>query len=230
MAFPLAAYLDRIGLTDVPTGAAGLAAVQSAHMRAIPFENIDPLLGEVPSLALDAIVSKLVTARRGGYCFEHNALFGAALGALGYHPHALLARVFDPSGRGGARSHHAFSVEADGETWLCDTGFGGHGALAPLRFTEAGPQVAPNGTYRIRCVREIGETVLDRQVGPAWVPLYGFDMRPVRDIDFEAANFLCAPSQRALMPSPLFSSCSTIRSKSASSCSNVSSEYTFLAW
>ena len=34
--------------------------------------------------------------------------------------------------RGGARSHQAFTVAAEGELWLCDTGFGGHGSLQPL--------------------------------------------------------------------------------------------------
>jgi N-hydroxyarylamine O-acetyltransferase len=161
-------------------------------MHAIPFENIDPLLGRVPSLALEDITAKLVTGRRGGYCFEHNALFGHVLTALGHTPRAVLARVFDPSGRSGARSHHAFTVEAEGETWLCDTGFGGHGALAPLRLTTPAPQAAPNGTYRVRVDAASGETALDRQAGEDWVPLYAFDRAPVRDIDFEAANFLCA--------------------------------------
>lgn len=190
--FTVEHYLDRIGLTDVPPGATGLAAVQTAHMRAIPFENIDPLLGRVPSLTLEDITAKLVTGRRGGYCFEHNALFGHVLQALGYAPRAVLARVFDPSGRSGARSHHAFMVAAAGETWLCDTGFGGHGALAPLRLASPAPQAAPNGTYRVRVDPASGETALDRQAGEAWVPLYTFDTAPARDIDFEAANYLCA--------------------------------------
>ncbi len=203
MGFRIETYLDRIGLADLPGGARGLAAVQEAHMRAIPFENIDPLLGRVPSLALEDVVAKLVTGGRGGYCFEHNALFGHALAASGYALRAVLARVFDGTGRSGARSHHAFIVEAEGETWLCDTGFGGHGALAPLRLTEPGPQPAPNGTYRVRVDPQSQETVLDRQAGETWVPLYGFDRVPVRQIDFEAANYLCARWQGAPFSSNL---------------------------
>lgn len=197
VAFRIEHYLDRIGLTDVPPGASGLAAVQTAHMRAIPFENIDPLLGRVPSLALEDVAAKLVAGRRGGYCFEHNALYGHALQALGHAPRAVLARVFDPAGQSGARSHHAFTVEAEGEIWLCDTGFGGHGALAPVRLTTPAPQAAPNGTYRVRVDATSGETALDRQAGEAWVPLYAFDAAPVRDIDFEAANYLCTRWQGA---------------------------------
>lgn len=48
MTFRLADDLDRIGLAQGPPGAAGFAAVQTAHMRAIPLENVDPLLGRMP--------------------------------------------------------------------------------------------------------------------------------------------------------------------------------------
>jgi len=166
--------------------------VQMAHMCAIPFENIDPLLGSVPSLAPEDVFEKLVSGRRGGYCFEHNALFGRALEALGYAPRAVLARVFDNAGRSGARSHHAFVVEAEGTDWLCDTGFGGHGALSPLRLDVPGPQGVPNGTYRVRGCARHGEIVLERQADEVWLAQYGFDKTPARAIDFEAANFLCA--------------------------------------
>jgi len=197
VAFTIERYLDRLGLTDLPPGADGLAAVQKAHMRAIPFENIDPLLGRLPSLALEDVTAKLVAGQRGGYCFEHNALFGAALEALGHKPRSVLARVFDSAGRGGARSHHAFVVPADGEDWLCDTGFGGHGALCPLRLATASPQSVPNGSYRVRVDQRAGETILERRAGEDWIPLYGFDTAPVRPVDFEAANFLCAHWQGA---------------------------------
>lgn len=192
MAFRLDSYLDRIGLADVPAGAEGLVALQQAHMRSIPFENIDPLLGIVPSLAMADLVDKLVSRGRGGYCYEHNALFGAALGAFGFEAQPVLARVRNGSSRGGARSHQAFVVAAEGETWLCDTGFGGHGSLHPLRLGSPDPQSAPNGTYRVRRDDALGESVLERLADETWVSLYGFDGAPVQEIDFEAANFLCA--------------------------------------
>ena len=46
--FDFAAYLDRIGLTSVTPDLAGLTQLQQAQMRAIPFENFDPLLGRIP--------------------------------------------------------------------------------------------------------------------------------------------------------------------------------------
>jgi len=192
MAFRLTDYLDRIALLDVPEGIAGLRALQAAHMRAIPFENIDPLLGRVPRLDPAGLVEKLVAGGRGGYCFEHNALFGMALEALGHAPRPLLCRVRNGAPEGGARTHQAFEVIAEGERWLADTGFGGHGALHPVALDDAGAQAAPNGVYRVVTDDAGGETVLERLVGEAWVSLYGFDAVPARAIDLEAANFLCA--------------------------------------
>ncbi len=159
-------------------------------MRAIPFENIDPLLGIVPKLSLEAVAAKLIERGRGGYCFEHNALFGEALRALGYQTCAHLARVRNGAGQGGARTHHTFTVSAEGDTWLCDTGFGGHASLHPLRLSQSGPQETPNGTFRVRL--DQAETLVERQGNDKWIPLYGFDGLAVREIDLEAANFLCA--------------------------------------
>lgn len=61
------AYLDRIGLSGPDPG---LPALHAAHVRAIPFENIDPVLGWTPDLNLVAVADKLLTRRRGGYCYE----------------------------------------------------------------------------------------------------------------------------------------------------------------
>jgi len=62
-------------------------------MAAIPFENLDVLLGRGIRLDLASVTAKLVTARRGGYCFEHGTLFQAALRALGIAATAHAARV-----------------------------------------------------------------------------------------------------------------------------------------
>ena len=65
MAFKIATYLDRIGLDQVPTTVDGLLALQQAQMRAIPYENIEVLLGDIPDLTENSIWAKLIDARRG---------------------------------------------------------------------------------------------------------------------------------------------------------------------
>ena len=87
--FDLDCYLSRIGLDGRPT----LAEVHRAHATTIPFENLDPRIGRPVSLALPDIEHKLLTERRGGYCFEQNLLLKMALEALGAEVDMFLARM-----------------------------------------------------------------------------------------------------------------------------------------
>lgn len=197
MSFDLAAYLDRIGLERVSNDAAGLCALQQAHIRSVPFENFDPLLGIVPELAPGAIFGKIVTRRRGGYCFEQNGLYGAALAAIGFAPRRLLARVRMRFGPEAARSHLVLTVDIDGETWLADAGFGGPGSLHPLRLGTPEEQATPSGTYRLSEDSERGETVLERLGDEGWSQLYAFDGARVTDGEIASANHFCATWDQA---------------------------------
>lgn len=78
-------YLQRIGLTPgITLDLNGLASVQDAHIRAIPFENFDLLMGRGVSVEPGDIFERLVTDRRGGYCFTTNTLLDAGLRHLGF--------------------------------------------------------------------------------------------------------------------------------------------------
>ena len=87
--FDLDAYLGRIGLNGRPS----IAQVHRAHLTSIPFENLDPHQGVPVSLEVEDLERKLVTERRGGYCFEQNLLLKAALEALGAEVDMFLARM-----------------------------------------------------------------------------------------------------------------------------------------
>ena len=74
----LDAWLARLGIAAPPSPTLqALDAVLAAHLATIPFENVDPLLRRPVRIDLDAVFDKLVTRRRGGYCFELNTLLGA---------------------------------------------------------------------------------------------------------------------------------------------------------
>jgi N-hydroxyarylamine O-acetyltransferase len=186
--FDLRAYLDRIGWrgpldTTFPT----LSGLMRAHMRAIPFENLDVLLGRGIRVDLDGVFTKLVTARRGGYCFEHSTLLAAALARAGFSPVAHSARVVMVAPRSAApRTHMFLSVTIDGTTYVLDPGFGGHGPLVPLplienRETREGPDVH-------RFVRHGGEWVLETPIGGAMTPLWMSTLEADSPIDFVMAN------------------------------------------
>ena len=67
------AYLRRINWTDpVSVDATTLRRLHVAHLRAVPFENLSIHWGEPIVLGDDALFEKIVTRRRGGFCYEFN--------------------------------------------------------------------------------------------------------------------------------------------------------------
>ncbi|MCD2171786.1 arylamine N-acetyltransferase family protein [Rhizobium sp. C4] len=205
MQFDLKAYLARVGIAETPSEAspATLGRLQLAQARHIPFENMDPLTGKVPDLDPAALWRKLVENRRGGYCFEVNALLGTALSTLGFKAMPIMARVRNGAPRGGPRSHMAFIVTIGNETYLADCGFGGGVPMMPFRLDSAEPQEIVGETYRVRRDEDTGEEVLERQTSEGWYGLYGFERSPAFQPDFEAANFVCARWDKAPFPTNL---------------------------
>lgn len=205
MPFDLKAYLQRIGIAETPSEPSPetLGLLQLAQARHIPFENMDLLTGKVPDLDPDALWRKLVENRRGGYCFEVNALFGMALSALGFEAMPIMARVRNGAPRGGPRSHRAFIVTISDQKYLADCGFGGGAPFAPMRLDQTGPQEIMGETYRVRRDEATQEEVLERQVPDGWYGLYGFERSPAFEPDFEAANFVTARWDKAPFPDNL---------------------------
>ena len=121
----LDAYLQRIGYDGpLDPSHATLAGLHRAHLAAIPFENLDLMLGRGVRVDFDSIQAKLVFANRGGYCYEQGQLFGAVLERLGYQVDRLLARVGPDGEPVRPRTHLTLRVGADAGTWLADVGFG----------------------------------------------------------------------------------------------------------
>lgn len=121
------AYLRRIGVADAkrPT-LEFLDELIFAHQRSVPFDNLDVCeRGMVPSLGIADLFEKVVAHKRGGYCFELNALFGALLKALGYQVRPYMARVLIRPVPRPLITHRASFVTIDGKDYIADVGFGG---------------------------------------------------------------------------------------------------------
>ncbi|MFI0355191.1 arylamine N-acetyltransferase [Actinomadura sp. 9N407] len=132
----LDAYLERIGYDgDRSPTLETLRALHRAHVTAIPFENLEVVLGRPVLLGVEAVQDKLVRHRRGGYCFEHTELLAAVLERLGFTFTALSARVSMGIPKLLPATHAVLRVEVDGGLWLCDVGFGA-GPLEPLPFID----------------------------------------------------------------------------------------------
>lgn len=121
----LTAYLERVGWTaPVVPDLATLSALQRAHVEAIPFENLDVQFGRPPGRDPEAIFAKLVNARRGGWCYEMNGLFGRMLEEIGFAVTPLSAGVMrQVRGDFALGSHLCLMVSLDRD-YLVDVGFG----------------------------------------------------------------------------------------------------------
>ena len=182
----LDAYLLRIGLASQPRPS--LVEAHRAHATTIPFENFDSFSGSPVSLEPTHLEEKIVTRRRGGYCFEHNLLLASALEALGMEVEPMLARVrLGPEGMPRPLNHLLLRVSDSRGTWLADVGFGGGGLLDPLSF-ELGIEADQSG-WVYRLVEDGPEWVLQVHQDGAWTDMYGFVPEPAERIDIEVNNW-----------------------------------------
>ncbi|MFF5254723.1 arylamine N-acetyltransferase [Streptomyces leeuwenhoekii] len=206
--FDLDTYLKRIGWEgERRADPATLRGVHLAHMRSIPFENLDAVGGRAPSLDLADLTAKLLHDRRGGYCYEHNTLFAAALGALGFDVTRLAARVVVGADRleSRPRTHMALLAGVPGEPrpYLADVGFGAVGALLePVPLTTGTEFHGAGRRHRLvhaphRGPLEMWVLEAFRAAEGDWEAQYAFTLEPFEHADFEVINWHIATSPRS---------------------------------
>lgn len=188
-AIDLDAYLRRIGWHGaVAPDLATLRGLAMAHVAAIPFANLNPLLGLPVKLDLPALQHKLVHEARGGYCFEQNLLFEAMLRAIGFEVTGLIARVLwaQPEDAITPQTHMLLHVQLDGESWLADVGFGGHVLTGALRLQSDIEQATGREPFRL--LKRDAEWRMQSLEHGQWRTLYRFELRPTPMVDYVLAN------------------------------------------
>jgi N-hydroxyarylamine O-acetyltransferase len=193
-AIDLDAYLARIGYAGARAATLDtLESLHALHPAAIPFENLNPLLGWPVALDIQALQRKIVAEGRGGWCFEQNTLFRCALEALGFPVTSLAARVLwnAPAGSPlGPRSHMLLLVDVGGRPYIADVGFGGNVLTAPLRLEARAEQSTPHEPHRLVPIEN--GFVLEVLLSGEWKQLYRFTLEPQFPADYEVSNwYLC---------------------------------------
>lgn len=173
--------------------AANLAALVRAHRLAVPYETLDLWRRRRTTLRLEEIYDKVVTRRRGGYCFELNGLFAWLLRELGYNVREYAGRwlLGEPPSSVPMRRHRIVCVAIAGRpNQIADVGIGLPFMLSPLDLVFDVPQARDGRRYRVVRDPTLG-AVVELAAKDGWTRLFSFDTAAQLPIDFEYAHWWC---------------------------------------
>lgn len=187
-----AAYLERIGYNgSAEASIAALVQLQECHLHAVPYENLDIMRKAHLSLEIPELFDKIVVQRRGGYCFELNALFGWLLQELGYSVTHYFARFWrDEQKTPPKRRHHVLRVKAEGRQFLCDVGIGGPAPFRPIELVEQLVHEQRGEYYQLQRDSDYGWMLCERKQGE-WSLIYSFTEEPQFPQDYITTSFWC---------------------------------------
>ena len=189
------AYLARIGYTGPRTPTlAVLDDLQYCHLHTVPYENLDVLRGIPVLLDTDSLFDKIVTHRRGGFCFETNNLFTLLLQAMGFTVTNHFARFL--GGRSDdvvpKRRHMVMRVFLPEGLYLADVGVGVKQFRWPLRLIEGIEQPRGGENWRVRWDGFLGWVVENCHHREGWQNFFSFTTEQASaPEDYSATSWFC---------------------------------------
>jgi len=198
-------YLERINYRGALTVSYDtLSQLVYCHFMHVPYENLD-ILNKIPlSLEIPDIYDKIVNRRRGGYCFELNALFNWLLNRIGFETRSYFSRFLlnQPTDVIAIRRHRVMTTEIDGMAYLVDVGVGNEVPVRPLPLAENIETEMRGLVYRLITDEVLG-WVLQYRNGTknetGWNNIYSFTEEKQFEIDFVQPNFWCQYSPDSLL-------------------------------
>lgn len=170
-------YLYRINFKGISNNSLEcLNQLIYCHHTSVPFENLDVYYQKLPlSLEINDLFDKIVTRKRGGYCFEMNGLFICLLRTLGFNAWSCMCRVTHDENTPRPISHRGNMVIIDNKHYFCDVGFGGpmpcgallleDGKTQEILGEEFTPILTNEGWWKImrgnQCTLMVNEAFLD---------------------------------------------------------------------
>jgi len=162
-----------------------LTGIHRQHLLTIPYEDLDVQLGRPLDLDIHHIFEKIVTRRRGGWCYEMNGLLCWALEEIGFEVTRILGGMHRSSEGDEAMGNHVvLRVELD-VPMLADTGMG-DGVLEPMRL-EVGSYVQGDRQFRLEELED-GHWRLHNHPG---VSPQDFDFKPQHPADEDRLARTC---------------------------------------
>ena len=192
----LAKYFDRIGLKRPDScDLESLDSIILAHQYNVPFENLDIHDDHLSiSISIEKLFEKIVTRKRGGYCFELNSLFSSALLAFGYKVFSCLARDVLEDGSIFPAIHRLPIVTIDNAQYICDVGYGRVQPGCALKLENGYTKIDQNKTFLVENIdkdERIWRLSYMSNDKNEWEPSIDFTLSKIEEVDFLAPNFFC---------------------------------------
>lgn len=112
-----------------------LTDINRRHAAKFAFSSVGPLLGDELPLDVKSLYQRIVINRRGGYCFEQNALMFAMLKELGFKVELYLGRVIYNQDIHPPLTHRITLVDLGEDRYVIDVGFGPLGPQQPVSMS-----------------------------------------------------------------------------------------------
>ena len=169
-----------------------------AHQFQIPFENLDIFeLEKRIDLSTQSLFDKIILKKRGGYCFELNALFDRLLSELGYQAYPCSSRILRGKDFIPPALHRGILVLVQGQTWFCDVGYGGPMPGGALLVEDGYEKTCCRQTFRIERSDEYWWTVVYLS-GGRQEKILQFTLMPQEPVDFLAPNEYCSRNENSV--------------------------------
>jgi len=189
-------YLQALDLPSAPHSLALVSEIIRRHLAAFPFSSVGPMLGNDLPLEPEALCERIVEGRRGGYCFEQNALLFEVLQELGFPMELYLGRVIYNQDTHPALTHRISLLSWQGKRFLLDVGFGPLGPDVPVPMQANATAQGSQFLYR---VHEASPGVFHLQYfkDDAYFSLYKFEQARYGASDCEVGHFYSHKHPRA---------------------------------
>lgn len=189
-------YLEVLGIDpegDLTPTIELLDAITEAHQLNISFEDIDSAVLKKGILPLDpqSLFEKVIVNRRGGFCYELNALFHALLVSMGFKAHPVMARIvmrtYDVP-----VNHRGEIVYFDSQRRYTDVGFGGPSAAYSLAIEDGFTRESYGKTFTVTQLQEPGWWIISYVTDNGLKDVIEFQEIPASELDFAPLSLYSA--------------------------------------
>lgn len=186
----LCQYLRKLQLPQelLEPNLATLKILQEAHLKYIPYENLDLLVGQLTSLKREVMFEKIIMKNRGGICFELNGLYNWLLESLGFTVKSYAARFIDRLDEIQMRRHRVMCVTIENKRYLTDVGVNSESTRQPLEMIDGLVQSDGISEYKFSNDPFWGWVLWQKEKRKPWKRMFGFTEELQLDMDFIPAS------------------------------------------